>query len=244
MNKIEELSKFAKNFNYGNILNDLLADFGYLYSKDEIDYIALHLQISIKPSKPNYIHGYVLTSALFKYVKDHSNLDICILETGTARGFSSIIMATVLDEFRVNGCIYTLDNVNTFDKCYLSCKLNRKISLNECIQPWNDVSNKYINFINGNSRERMKHLKSKFERIHFAFLDGSHDYDDVKYELDYVNNKQLSGDVIVCDDYTPTQFPGICQAIDEFLVKKQYESKIYYSDDGEKNRGYVYMKKI
>ena len=56
-------------------------------------------------------------------------------------------------------------------------------------------------------------------------------------------SKQQTGDVIVCDDYTITQFPGICKAIDEFLAKGKYDSKIFYGNDGKKNRGYVYMVK-
>ena len=37
------------------------------------------------------------------------------------------------------------------------------------------------------------------------------------------------------------QFPGINKAIDNFT---RYEKKIYYGNDGEKNRGYVYLKKL
>ena len=61
--------------------------------------------------------------------------------------------------------------------------------------------------------------------------------------LNYVEKNQLSGDIIICDDYTLNQFPEICQAIDNFLKSGKYEYQIFYGDDGTKKRGYVYMKK-
>ena len=39
------------------------------------------------------------------------------------------------------------------------------------------------------------------------------------------------------------QFPEICKAIDEFLSIGEYKSKIFYGNDGIKERGYVYMVK-
>lgn len=82
-----------------------------------------------------------------------------------------------------------------------------------------------------------------YKRYNFAFLDAQHDYNHVIQELNYVKERQLQGDVIVCDDYTITQFPLLCKAIDEFLLEKLYVYKIFYGDDGTKKRGYVYMVK-
>ena len=67
---------------------------------------------------------------------------------------------------------------------------------------------------------------------------------DIVKELKFVSKRQLSGDIIICDDYTITQFPEICKAIDEFLSIGEYKSKIFYGNDGNKERGYVYMVKI
>ena len=80
----------------------------------------------------------------------------------------------------------------------------------------------------------MTELDPKIDRIHFAFLDGAHFYKDLKNELEFTESKQQSGDIIVCDDYTKTQFPEICKAIDEFLLKNKYESKIFYGNDIKK----------
>tara|TARA_Y100000991_G_C21970915_1_gene349409 strand:+ start:276 stop:1091 length:816 start_codon:yes stop_codon:yes gene_type:complete len=239
-----KLSEFAKSFDYGPILKEIGEYFGYLHNKEEIDELGLKLQIIDKGpngSKPMYLHGYVITSALHKYLSDNNLDNITILETGTARGFSSVCMAKILEKFSKQGKINTIDYVNTFDNCLKCSELGRKITTKECVEEWKDLADKYINFINGDSNKKILELNSRIDRIHFAFLDGAHFYQDLKNELEFTESKQQLGDVIVCDDYTITQFPGICKAIDEFLAKGKYDSKIFYGNDGTKKRGYVYM---
>ena len=236
-----KLSEFAKNFNYGPILEELKEYFNYLHDKNEIDDIGLKLQICIKDSLPMYLHGYVITSALYKYLHNNSHDDITILETGTARGFSSICMAKILEKFNKKGNIFTIDRINKWNNCLKCAELNREITTNECVEEWCDLVDKYINFVNGDSNEKIIALDKKIDRIHFAFLDGAHYYKDLKNELEFTESKQQVGDIIVCDDYTKAQFPEICKAIDEFLNKYNYESKIFYGNDRTKKRGYVYM---
>ena len=262
-----KLGQWAKSYNYGGILDELTEYFGYLHEKDDMDNVGLKLQICVKKSRPMYIHGYVLTSALHKYLSEkqkilntanftnrlkHSFFEVftnkkdkseefIILETGTARGFSSIMMAKILEMFNVNGKIYTTDKINMFDNCIKSAQLNRTVSIHECVEEWKTLVDKYINFVVGNTKITLPSLNKKLNRIHFAFLDGSHHYKDIEYELDYVAQKQQQGDIIVCDDYTRSQFPEIYTAVNEFLEKGLYDSKQFFGSDGRKHRGYVYM---
>tara|TARA_B100001250_G_scaffold210806_1_gene180915 strand:- start:1510 stop:2367 length:858 start_codon:yes stop_codon:yes gene_type:complete len=262
-----KLGEWAKNYDYGGILNDLQQYFGYLHDKDDMDNVGLKLQICVKKSRPMYIHGYVLTSALyhklsssekqavspnftdrlkksffevFSQKKDNCE-EFIILETGTARGFSAIIMAKILEMFDVKGKIYTTDKLNKFNNCIKSAQLNRTISTQESVEEWKPLVDKYIHFVVGDTKITLPSLNKKLNRIHFAFLDGSHHYKDIQYELDYVAKKQQQGDVIVCDDYTRSQFPEIYNAVNEFLEKGLYDSKIFFGSDGKKHRGYVYM---
>lgn len=179
-----KLSEYVKKYDHSKFLNEINDFFGYLYDKEDMDYIALYLQICVKQSRPMYLHGYVVSSALHQYIHQNKSTEpLTILETGTARGFADVVMAKILK---------TLD----------------------------------------------------IGRIHFAFLDGAHYYKELTYELNYVEKNQQLGDIIICDDYTITQFPEICKAIDNFLSNNKYESKFFYGDDGTKKRGYVFMKKI
>jgi hypothetical protein len=93
-----KLSEFAKNYDHSKFLNEINNFFGYLFNKDTMDDIALYLQICVKKnSRPMYLHGYVVSSALYQYIQqNHSTGPLTILETGTARGFADIVMAKVL----------------------------------------------------------------------------------------------------------------------------------------------------
>ena len=82
--------------------------------------------------------------------------------------------------------------------------------------------------------------KLDINRIHFSFLDGSHDYEDVKFEFEFVNKKNKSGDIIILDDYTPNFFDGIVKLTNEIKEKNVYEVNIINNNE---KRGYVILKK-
>ena len=239
-----KLYNFAKNYDHSIFLGELKKEFNYLYNKKEMDILALQLQITQKKSRPLYLHGYLISSALQNYL-DINIKNITILETGTARGFSSIIMSKILQKNNILGTVNTLDLIphqkKVFGNCFPAVRLQRRLSRDEILKPYQMLVDKYIKFYDGDSMETLNNLT--LERIHFAFLDGHHIYTYVKFELEYVSQRQLSGDIIICDDYTKEQFPGIVQAIDEFIEFGLYDYKIFYGDDGIKKRGYVYLKK-
>ena len=237
-----DISNFAKNYDHSLFINEIDKSFGWTYNKQKMDDIALHLQICKKRSRPLYLHGYLISSALHNYIKN-SNIDFYnIFETGTARGFSSIILADVLKQNNKKGKIHTLDLFGQFDEikwnCY-ECPLPNQCMRYDLQEKWSDLRDSYINSIKGDSNIILKHFN--ISRIHFAFLDGAHHYKHLIQELEFVEKRQIKDDVIVCDDYTLKQFPEICKAIDYFLSKYNYNSKIFYGDDGTKKRGYVYM---
>lgn len=237
---IDKLAQQIHSKNMGQIQDY----FGFMNELDELNNLGLKLQIIKKTSRPNYFHGYVLSTTLQEYINKHTDLDdYTILETGTARGFSSMVMSNILHKNTINGTIHTCDLLSNVSKihnnCYLSKETNKRVSVMECLEEWKDIRDKYIKFYVGDSKKSMNNMN--LDRIHYAFLDGHHDYSYVQFELNYVKDRQRSGDVIVCDDYTITQIPEICKAVDDFLENKLYDSHIFYCNDGTKKRGYVYM---
>ena len=96
-----KLGEFASNYDHSKFINEVRDYFNWIYPKEEMDYIGLKLQIVNKGrlgSRPMYLHGYVISSALHKYINTNQIKDITIFETGTARGFSSLIMAHILQK--------------------------------------------------------------------------------------------------------------------------------------------------
>jgi hypothetical protein len=236
-----KLSEFAKNYDHSQFFNEIKDKFNWIFDKDDMDYIALYLQICIKTSRPLYLHGYVISSALYDYIKKNPEIEnLTILETGTARGFADVVMAKVLKENNVKGKIHTIDWTDKISNCILKPG-NVTIPTHEVLEKWSEYRDNYINFLKGDSKSILKKLD--IGRIHFAFLDGAHKYDDLMRELNFVESNQESGDIIICDDYTINQFPEICKAVDTFLRTDKYEHQIFFGKDGVKERGYVYMKR-
>lgn len=237
------LGKFARNFNHRIFLESLKHEFNYLPNKNFIDKLGFELQVTVKKSRPMYLHGYLLACALHKYLLKNTQIPITILETGTARGFSSLILAKMLEHNQRNGTIHTLDLAlhedYVFNNCWKAVKMRRPVSRKECLIEWQDTCDKYIKFYGGDSKKTLEELE--LPRIHMAFLDGYHTYEYVKMELEFVKDRQEAGDIIVCDDYTAEQYPEIVKAIDEFTQENLYQMKIFYGNDGLKSRGYVYL---
>lgn len=217
---------------------------GYKIEIDWLNNLALRTQIVIKKSELNYAHGKILYSSLREYIsKKQPDLDnVVILETGTARGFSSLCMAKALNDSKISGSILTFDVLPHTKKIYWNCitdHLEGPITRQKLLEPWNYLVNKYIIFHQGYSNIELK--KIGLQRINFAFLDGAHTYEDVFFEFDIIKKYQKEGDIIVFDDYNEKLFPGIVKAVDEISDKFGYDKKIIKSFD---DRSYVIAKRV
>ena len=133
---------FAKDYDHSKTLNEIKEYFDYLENKEFVDDVGLHLQICIKKSRPMYIHGYVLTSALHHYLKNNDVNGITILETGTARGFSAICMSKILKDLNKDGIIHTFDILSLKKEMYWNCIndiINGKCLRGDLLNKWSDL---------------------------------------------------------------------------------------------------------
>ena len=221
-----EIDNFINFNNYENVnLNWILE-------------LALKTQIVKKKSPVNIQHGRLLYSIVKKICEKNNN--ISILETGTARGFSSICMSKAIIDSKKNGKIMTIDFLPNTKKMYWNCisDLDGKKSRKELLKGYMlELEN--IDFIKGFSKKILKNLN--INRINFAFLDGSHKYVDVKNEFNFVSNRQEKDDLIFFDDYTPGLFEGIVRLISEIESSGVYDVQKIFSSN---NRGYVLARKI
>jgi predicted O-methyltransferase YrrM len=200
---------------------------GFQISLDWLNELALQTKVVIKSSPLCYAHGRVLYAALSLYLQKSSpkrpTERITIWETGTARGFSALCMAKVLQDQQRSGLILTFDVLPHQTAMYWNCIADHErgeLTRAELLNPWQELLEDHVVFHQGDIRLELPKVKS--ERIHFAFLDGAHTYDDVMFEFPQVEGHQLPGDVIVYDDYTPSQFPGLVQAVNEICEHHQY----------------------
>ena len=215
------------------------------FDNNKIDDIGFHLQVFRKNDLSNvsYLHGHIIHFALMNYLKENTSIEsINIFETGTARGFSSVVMAYTLDIMGRKGIINTFDikhyNTKSESECFCAALKQQKVSTIQCLEPFNDLVEKYIKFNVGDTNKILKTRET--DRIHFAFLDGDHKYSSLKLELEYVSNSQQSGDIIVVDDYSIIE---LGKATDDFLKNDNYESKLLEGRVGNRTRKYMYLRK-
>ncbi len=215
---------------------------GYKINKAWINKLALHTQIVKKESQLNFEHGRLVYSCLRNYLKDYENKNtsIMILETGTARGFSSLCMSKALDDSSVNGKIITLDCLPHNEKMYWNCidDLEGKKTRAELLKPWRKLLDNII-FLQCWTKETLPNFA--FQRINFAFLDAQHSYKSVMNEFFFISKYQSIGDIVVFDDVTENKFPGIVKAINEITLQGNYKISIYRETE---YRGYAIAKKI
>ena len=114
-----------------------------------------------------------------------------------------------------------------------------KQSRKELITNWNSLIERHIFFLQGTSNNILSKLT--LPRIHFAFLDGAHTFENVMFEFNYINNSQKRGDVIVFDDYNVKSFPGIVKAVNFISKNMNYEIRIIKNFDT--HRDYVIAEK-
>lgn len=203
---------------------------GYKIKKLWIDNLALHTQIVKKKSALNYHHGRLLYSALRSYISKNKGQTINILETGTARGFSSICMSKALIDSNCYGKIYTIDIVPNNEKIYWNCidDWEGKKTRLQLLNNWSDEIENVV-FLTGDCDNVLKNFY--LSRINFAFLDAQHNYLNIKNEFNYVSNRQFKGDIIIFDDVNVDQFPEISKFINELEKKKTYKLKVISSSE-------------
>lgn len=188
---------------------------GFAIDPEFYNDLGLHTQVCIKGSNICYAHGRVVYSALRRFIADNPQDYYILLETGTARGFSALCMAKALSDAGVQGNIRTHDIIPHDQLLYWNCIDDHEKGLQtraQLLAPWGEL-NKFVTFVTGDSKKTLQPTP-----VDFAFLDGGHTYEDVKHEFSCLINPK----VVVFDDYTPHQFPGVCKAIDETPLKKRY----------------------
>ena len=72
-----------------------------------------------------------------------------------------------------------------------------------------------VHLIKGNSNKILK--KIDMSKIDYVFLDGGHDYETVKNDLECCGLVLEKNGTILCDDYNLGSAPGVKKAIDKFV---------------------------
>ena len=86
---------------------------------------------------------------------------------------------------------------------------------------------KNVHLIVGNSNKVLK--KIDMSKIDYVFLDGGHDYETVKNDLNSCVEVIGNNGTILCDDYNLSYAPGVKRAIDEFVKINNFKCDVICS---------------
>ena len=84
-----------------------------------------------------------------------------------------------------------------------------------------------VHLIKGNSNSVLK--KIDMSKIDYVFLDGGHDYETVKNDLNCSIEVLNNDGTILCDDYNFGHLPDVKNAIDEYVKNKNYKCEILHN---------------
>lgn len=216
-------------------------DLYFQISEDFIMDLAFKTVIVYKKSKITIDHGLLVYSELSKYIKKNKNLNLNIIETGTARGFSSVCMAKALYDANQNGKIYTFDILPHRKKIFWNNvdDINGKQTRENLLNNWKMLCDKYIIFINDFAHTSIKSLN--FNRINFAFLDGSHYGHDINYEFGEIAKNQFTGDLTIFDDFDSKKYNDLQKTILKKIIELNYEYSLFKINE---NRNILIAKKL
>lgn len=195
------------------------------------DELALLTQVPIKQSAICYQHGRLLYSTLVRYVRARPGVQVTIVETGTARGFSAMCLAKAFDDTGASGKIVTFDVLPHDRPILWNCvrDVDGPRTRAELLQDYAGLLERYVMFCQGDTRRALAALS--VPRVHFAFLDSVHTYDHVMAEFAFVQNRQRAGDILFFDDYSPDAYPGVVRAADEICCAHGYAGKVVTAND-------------
>ena len=159
-------------------------------------------------------------------------LEIGVFHGVTARNICELLYQTHKNDFKYIGLDLFVENEenknevipnNTFNnplkKIYFKyIKKQNPYSL-EAVRDLLKKFEKNVHLIQGNSNKVLN--KMDMSKIDYVFLDGGHEYNTVKNDLDNCIEVIKKGGTVLCDDYNLGSAPGVKEAIDEFVSKNQ-----------------------
>ena len=164
-------------------------------------------------------------------------LEIGVFHGVTARNICELLYQTHKNDFKYIGLDLFAENEennneiipnNTFNnplkKIYFKyIKKQNPYSL-EAVRDLLKKFEKNVHLIQGNSNKVLN--KMDMSKIDYVFLDGGHEYNTVKNDLDNCIEVIKKGGTVLCDDYNLGSAPGVKEAIDEFVNKNQLNVEI------------------
>jgi hypothetical protein len=163
----------------------------------------------------NAMRHYYIGKLIEQYSNQYVNKEIRVLEIGSWAGGSAITICKALEKSSINGKLYCVDNWTPFfNKSNIDLKkwtyktMHKAAKKNKIFNLflYNIKSakvNEMVHLLKGFSKDILPYLRS--ESLDFIFIDGSHSYENVLYDLESAK-ELLKEDGIICGDDLELQY--------------------------------------
>ena len=168
-------------------------------------------------------------------------LEVGVFHGVTARNICELLQQIHGNDFQYIGLDLFVENIENKDEIIPNTKFSnpfKSIYFNYIkkqdpysLEAVKDLLKKFknnISLIKGNSNTILK--KIDMSKIDFVFLDGGHEYQTVKSDLNLCREVIVNGGTVLCDDYDLSYAPGVKKAIDEFSSDDNIKCTIICND--------------
>jgi predicted O-methyltransferase YrrM len=186
---------------------------GYALERNKLERAARVLACPLKTNPPNWQHGRMLYALARNYCQHQ--IDVSILDIGTAKGFSALCLLWALRDADILGTVTSVDVLDPQARVRRNtvAEVDGYQTLTETLAPWPEA-----HAIRFKKRTGLEELCDGRSRIHVCFIDGKHDATVVQNEGYMLAQRQMVGDVAVFDD---VHIDGVWSAVKN--LKPQYE---------------------
>jgi predicted O-methyltransferase YrrM len=173
--------------------------------------------------------------------KPKTFLEVGVFHGVTARNICELLFQIHNDNFKyigldlfeksdqnINEIIPNTNFSNPFKKIYFNYIKRLDPYSKEGVEDLLKKFKSNIHLIKGNSNLVLKQMD--MSKIDYIFLDGGHEYNTVKNDLNNCINIFNSEGTILCDDYDLSYAPGVKLAIDEFVKENNLSCEILCND--------------
>lgn len=202
------------------IVDNLEKQYGHAIDAEKLLHAARVLACPVKMNPPNWQHGRIIYSVARKYLSTKSTqTPVTMLDIGTAKGFSALCLRWALTDSGRKGSVTSVDVIdpNSRELRNTVADVSGPKTLHEILEPWPEANS--IRFV---CTTGIQWLHKAEGRIHFAFVDGKHNFVSVSLEANLLAQHQERGDMVIFDDL---QIPGVMEAVRK---SKGYDIRIIH----------------
>ena len=153
--------------------------------------------------------------------------NVCELLNFVHKGEFNYIGIDLFDEKKDNEIIPNINFTNPFKKIYFKYILRENPYTKESVENLLAKFKSKIKLIKGDTNEILETIDLK--NIDYVFLDGGHNYETVKNDLNFCKKILNNNGTVLCDDYNLSYAPGVKKAVDEFVNHNNYSCELLWN---------------